>query len=403
MYDGHRVVGIRPEAALLLCCARTCTESERAEQIKALLREDIDWVYLIRRARLHGVMPLLYWHLNAICPDAVPMAALNQLRDHFRNNTWRSLFLAGELVKLLNLLATNGIPAIPFKGPTLAASAYGNLALRQFVDLDILVRKVDVLRTRDLLVAMGWRPKLQLTRAQAEAYLKYDCEYNLDRGDGRVLLEIHWGIVPRYFSFPLDIEALWQRLEPISLGDMELPSLSSEDLLLILCVHGTKHLWQRLEWICDVAHLIDAFQAMDWGRVIEQSRTLRSERMVLLGLYLGGDLLGAGLPNEIVKRMHADAVATSLARQVREQLFRDTEVPPGDFKSSLFHLRARERLQDRLWYCFDFAITPTIKDWAVMPLPGPLFCFYYLVRPVRLAAKATLGQFRRICDDASQR
>ena len=36
-------------------------------------------------------------------------------------------------------LPLQGIAAIPYKGPVLAAAVYGNLALRTFSDLDILV------------------------------------------------------------------------------------------------------------------------------------------------------------------------------------------------------------------------------------------------------------------------
>ena len=45
-----------PEAELLICCARTRMNPERAEQIKALLQNDIDWAYLSRMALLHGMV-----------------------------------------------------------------------------------------------------------------------------------------------------------------------------------------------------------------------------------------------------------------------------------------------------------------------------------------------------------
>ena len=72
------VAGIRPEAELLICSARMCMDSERAERIGVLLQQDIDWAYLFLMARSHGMMPLLYWHLNATCPDAVPAAPLGR-------------------------------------------------------------------------------------------------------------------------------------------------------------------------------------------------------------------------------------------------------------------------------------------------------------------------------------
>ena len=93
----------RPEVHLLLDCARTRLDAQRANRIKTLVSKDIDWAYLVRTAREHGVMPLLYRSLNSVCSDAVPKPTLEELREHFYANAGRNLFLAKELIKLLHL------------------------------------------------------------------------------------------------------------------------------------------------------------------------------------------------------------------------------------------------------------------------------------------------------------
>ena len=166
----HDATHTHPEAELLLWCARTCINSE-AEQIKALLKENINWDYLLRTALWHGVAALLYCSLNATCPEAVPKAILDQLRDYFHNLARRNLFLTRELLKLLNLFQAHEIPAIPYKGPVLAASAYGNLALRQFCDLDILIHKQDALRVKSLLLNQGYRLSQEQPSGAQEAMM----------------------------------------------------------------------------------------------------------------------------------------------------------------------------------------------------------------------------------------
>ena len=167
--------GIRPEAELLLCCARTRMDPETADRIKALLQQGIDWEYLIQTALPHGMLPLLYWSLNSTCPERVPKDFLERLRSHFYANARHNLVLTAELLKLLGLLKTQQIPAIPFKGPVLAASVYGNLSLREFADLDILVRSKDALRAKDLLLSLGYQDSRPLTDAQ-EASRRSGCE-----------------------------------------------------------------------------------------------------------------------------------------------------------------------------------------------------------------------------------
>src|SRR5262249_32026760 len=133
--------GLRPEAEILLCSARVYLDASSAERIRDLLQQDIDWDYLLSTATAQGVMPLLHWHLNRDFQDALPKPFSRDLHHLFQRNALNNLYLTGELLKALNLWETHGIAAIAFKGPTLAASVYGSLALRQSGDLDILLRR----------------------------------------------------------------------------------------------------------------------------------------------------------------------------------------------------------------------------------------------------------------------
>jgi hypothetical protein len=77
------------------------------------------------------------------------------------------------------ILEGRGIPAIPYKGPVLAASLYEDLAVRPFSDLDILIKRKDVLKAMDLMTSLGYRPHYQLTHTQVAAFLKSKYEFPL--------------------------------------------------------------------------------------------------------------------------------------------------------------------------------------------------------------------------------
>src|SRR5829696_2399929 len=127
----------RPEFELLFCCARTRTDRKMEERIRELLRRGPEWEYLLRIAAGHGIVPLLQLNLSTVCPDAVPATVSEYLRQLFLANTRRNLLLTGELLRLLSAFETQGLPVVPYKGPTLSVLAYGDLALRQFNDLDL--------------------------------------------------------------------------------------------------------------------------------------------------------------------------------------------------------------------------------------------------------------------------
>jgi hypothetical protein len=378
----------RIENELLLCCGTTLNSPEKLSRIRRLTQEGIDWLYLIRTARRHRIMPLLYWNLEEIHFETVPEVVVKELCDEYRLNMIQNIFLTAKLFNLVDLFQDNGLSAIPYKGPTLSVLAYGDITLRHFVDLDFIVHKHDVMRGKELLLSEGYRPEYVLSRPQELAYLDHDCEYNFYHDKTRVLVELHWDIVQKYFSCHFDVNRLWEDLKPISLLGRQMMTVSPEQLLLILCLHnGGKHQWETLEWICDIAQLIGAREDLDWERILDNAFRSRIERMLFLGLYLAKSMLGVDIPNEINKRLMNEKAIPSLAEEIRKRVFTETENTPGEADRFVFYLRMRENLKDKMEYCFRRLFTSTITDWSLLKLPAPLFPFYRFLRPFRLVKK----------------
>jgi hypothetical protein len=379
--------GTRPEVQLLLACARVALDAGRVEHVRALLRRDLDWAWLLRAARRHATAPLLHWHLSRLAPGAVPAPFGEELRQWFRDNAGRNLLLTGQLLKLLRLFADRGVRAVPFKGPTLAALAYGNLALRQFLDLDLLVLPADLPRARSILAAEGYRSRLPLAPAQEEAYLTSIGQMPFVNDGRTCMVELHARIAPRDFYFPLGLERLWPRLRPVSLGGSRVQTLAGEDLLLVLCAHGAKHQWGGLGWVCDVAELLRVEPALNWAAVADEARSLRCERILLLGPLLAHDLLDAPVPADVLRRARGVPAVRALAARVAKQMFREGDGRAWGLENGLFQLRVRERLWDGLRYTLSLALEPTVADWTAVRVPAPFSFLYHLLRPVRLALK----------------
>jgi hypothetical protein len=302
---------------------------------------------------------------------------LDRLQEWSYATAARSLFLTTELLRLLDRLRASGVLAVPFKGLVLGAAAYGSPALRSFADLDVLVDTRDVPRVQRILGREGYRSALPLEGLRRLTYLQSECSFDLRREDGRVTVEVHWGLMPRYFGFPLRLDHLRGRLIHVPLGDGIVPSLSVEDALLFLCLHGTKHRWASLKWICDVAELVTAYEALDWEGVRRRGAAIGGERMLRLGLLLAAGLLEAPLPPEVARWLPGDAVARALAREVGGGLFASGGPPPG--AGNLFYLRAMTSVWHRARYCLHLATIPTPEDWERLPLPPPLaLCAYPL-------------------------
>jgi hypothetical protein len=275
---------------------------------------------------------------------------MDQLRRKFDVIVLRNRFLSEELLKCLTLFTTHGLPALPYKGPVLAATAYGDIALRKFGDLDLLIDKKDFQKAKELLVAQGY--KSELADTEEANYLQSQYHLGFVGAEGKVSIELHWEVAWRYWAYPVEFDRLWARAVSVSFAGETIASLLPEDSLLLLCVHGGKHQWERLMWICDIAESILTHQ-LDWQQLLRQAQAEGSRRTLLLGLFLAQELLGTELPAIVGQRIQADPKIRVLARQVTDQLFaaahqlhREEENRPTFYRTA-FYLNMRERLWDK--------------------------------------------------------
>ncbi len=374
---------MRPEAALLVDCARVHLDQRRADCIRARIRAGLDWVHLLELAQAHGMRPLVYRHLSALCQAEVPADVLGTLRGLVALNAARNLGMTRELLSLLAAFSSSGIAAVPYKGPALAEAIYGNLALREFADLDILVRPEDAAQAHALMLARMYRPQYELASEHDHAFRRNYCEYTFTHPSTGTVVEIQWDITPRFFALTLDREGLQKRLATVTLLGSETPGLSPEDLLFILCVHGSKHAWSQLEWICGVAELIRVHPQLDWDLVLSLASRASASRMLWLGLTLARDVLDADLPSRISRIVDADPAVTRLAGAAVDRLF--DPAPHGALARALLHMRMRERWSDRIRYCARLSMTPSARDLQVLTPSLASRYFAYPVRVTRLA------------------
>jgi Uncharacterised nucleotidyltransferase len=381
------------EADLLILCARTEIPSQDVQRVKGIVAGSLDWDSLLQESAHHGMIPLLYWNLSRIPALGLPKTVLNRLKDAFTAIAWRNLALTRELVTLVNLLADSGVRALPYKGPLLAAAAYKNVSLRHFSDIDILVAKKDVPKAKEVLIKNSYRPRLNLTPREERNYFQSHHEYRFIRSADGIVIEIQWALCEETFSFPFVFDEYWDSREPMTLAGGEVSTFAPEDLLLVLCVHGSQHRWRQLKWVCDINEFVKIYgEKLNWKRVLHKAQVSGGERMLLLGLCVARNLLDATLPEEVLKKIHKERVIQSVGREVQENMFRGIS-PHARFQDEpfVFFWRTKKRWRDKAalvvkYFPEYFArmIKPNRKDRQFLSLPSHLYLGYYLVRPVRL-------------------
>lgn len=381
-----------PEVDLLLQAAQVRSKLEDADGAQALCQRIANWNGLVEMAQAHHITPVLYRYLTTTCADAVPPKILTALKIYYHHNLTYNFVLTSQLAELVECFEAHDIRVIPFKGPTLAALAYGELGLREFGDLDIFVPQQDVPEALRLMATLGYEPKRPLTPQRETAFLRSENALVLKRSTDHTVVELHWRLAPKYLGFHLSDDDLWQWRVSTSPGQLTLCTFTPEILLLFLCVHGAKHHWDTLMWVHDIAQLVDVQPAIDWPLLLAQAETMGCRRLLWLSLKLACEDLGAVVPKDIWRSVQADPHLQPLAQQIRTQWFYMTPLQPLD--QLRFHLRIRERWRDRIWYGVHLATTPSVADWSAQPLPASLTLFYVVLRPIRLLRQYGTARLR---------
>ena len=344
-------------------------------------------------AKSHGVLALVAHDLKANGWRGVPPAVVDDMVRYRSSLTARNLFLARRLLEVLAVLENAGIAALPYKGPALAVAAYGDLGLRPFGDLDIVVSERQALAAKALLESRGYRSLIPRTDSEEAGRLPRSAyAFPLRSADGRVLVEIHWKLT---HSLPVTLDDLLVGAEPLPLLGSTVPGICAEQLLLVLCVHGTKHAWDRLEWTCSVAHLVSRSPSLDWARVAAQARSVGASRSLALGLVLAARLAGAAVPPTVLAGLGAGSIA-AVARDIEAGLFADKATTTTRY-SHRFRSRS---LSDQARYLM-FLRHPTERDREFLHLPARLSPLYLVIRPLRVINERVMGDSgRRWLDDA---
>jgi len=371
-----------PEFRFLLSCCAVGTPSDNYERDG---RSSLDWQRLLRLAEHHGVTPLVYRALRDV--DAgIPAPIQGELRQRYEGNAKRNLVFVGELIRILDCLEAQAIDAIPYKGPVLAEAVYGDLALREFYDLDVLIRPADFARASEALKSLSYVPNVQLSSAQQRASQRSGYECAFDGPLGKNLLEMQWAIVPRFFSVDFDVERFFERATVTDIGGDPVKTLCAEDLLLTLCVHAAKHGWVRLCWLRDIA-AVTQLSGLDWDRSLAEAKDLGILRIVGVSLTLAVRLLEATTPDSVLQKIQADATIPKLCDLIAVDIPESEAYSTESVEYFRLMLNLRERLSDRLRFGARLAFTPSTGEWDLVNLPAPLFPIYRVVRLFRVTRR----------------
>lgn len=381
------MVQISKEDEFIVSCSQLALSQRLRQRVNELFGTGLNWKYIVQASHQHSVLPLVYHTLQKLNINTAACPALLELKKHTQAIVVRNLQMTALLIKLLTLFKKQKITAIPFKGPVLAEYVYGNLGLRRFGDLDILVAPQDIANAIQLLKSHNFKPNIILSPGQLAAYVKTEDDLVFQCQTSGIVVELHWELTGRYLPYPMDVNFLEPRLKLLPFLNQKIVHLSPEDLLLYLCVHGTRHMWERLEWVCGVAELIRNKPELQWKNVLSLARDLKCYRILQHGLFLTHTIFNVELPPYILEELSADPLSAELNKKIEKQLFPlftpNQNMAAGNRFDSL-QFQVQDSLGNKIRYGLKQLTEAREADWRWFPLPVHLTWLYVILRPLRL-------------------
>ena len=278
------------ENKLLLLCARTQLTPQQNNELEVLLKQPLDWQHILDQSATHRLTPLLFYHLKNL---ELPPHIYTILEKTYTYTAFHNMVYLAEL----NTILDQGIKIIVLKGPHLAETVYGNIALRPFSDMDLLIQRADIEKLDQKLIKLGY--------ISSDKSFYKNCHFHLPytkKGKVNIHLEIHWAFVDKFILHRIDMDKILA-----ATTDKYLPcELNILYLILHLEKHAffnklifqtkrpqewifTKPLGNQLLWYTDLYELISKNNP-DWKKIVTLSKEWKIEQILYRNIIILNNL-----------------------------------------------------------------------------------------------------------------
>ena len=296
------------------------TQTEEFDRITGLLRGEYisspppNTPHFLQLVQDHRLISRVASHLHIIQDD--------NLREFIQASSLANKIYQLKLVSVLHdihkMMGEN--PFIVLKGPVLSQFLYNDPAERTSRDLDILIEKQKFQKVLDLFLDANYQLLTPFnTEKQKAAILKHMHHVELLHPSGEVLVELHWNLTAMK-SIEVNISDLMQKTKAIKIGEIDYHTLNTFDQLAYLAVHGTFHVFTRLQWLCDIN---DLHKQLSKEEELALMNYLENEGLInfyLVAMKLINDIFKTDIHPQWMQKFENSQASVALVKIAHEQM-----------------------------------------------------------------------------------
>jgi hypothetical protein len=386
-----------PMGVVIQAC-RVYVETNTISKLNELIREpDISWKEVRLLSRLHRIRPVVY---RVLLESNAPTDLKDQLIKELQQITIQNFRIAAETERVINLLALANVKAIPYKGVAYSIQFYGDIAMRESDDIDLVIDSKDLLASTEVLISDGYlptRPELS-NDIRHEIFLLREKDYCFDKTDATSSsfhLEIHWSVIHPLFRAPASINQFnLSRISDGILGNTHCSFLSLEEhFAAIASHHFLQDVLSYLKTIIDLGVGLKKIETTLAPTTKEKILSPISKIYRINILYIAlKEILGIDSPVKVIPSADKSAARSLVHLNFNSSIARPK---PHHIWSWLRHYLKLSRLRALLFQdkkqrvlffilYWIYLISPQPADEKALPLPILLKPLYIIIRPLRI-------------------
>lgn len=373
----------------ILLIIECCKEDKNQILLEEKINSIENWDDFINLSYSHGVFPLVYdslkKHKNIFSNDLyLKIKSINMgIVKH-------NMLMTSELINILKIFDKNMIEVIPFKGPVLSQLAYNNIISRQYVDLDIFIKEKDLEKAYEVLKSNEFISTLDKQFINNQLFLKKNSDIEFVNKKN-VSIELHWKLFRNQFLSNINSAEIYKYINTIYINKNRIRIFQNEILLVYLCMHGSKHNWERIEWILDIDKLIKNSAYINWELVYSLSKRYSCTKMLNLGLLLSKMIFDTDIPNSLTENIKKDIYKKRISYVLNEMSNININVNKSEFHKNLeafkFSYSLNDNLYEKVYFLKRILFELSHSDVNYLNLDKKFYFFYYLIKPFRLFGK----------------
>ncbi|AZS16349.1 nucleotidyltransferase family protein [Paenibacillus lutimineralis] len=328
------------EALLVLkACSLKLSEDE-SNEIKRYLTDEMNAGKFLYYCVHHRVVPLVWRNLEKLkITSRLESTVRRTMRSVCADVAHRNQSFYKEIQKVNHAFSQIGIKALLLKGAALAPLLYQDITLREFGDVDYLIRLEDATIIKEALLRLGYvqgsynpdtqqvipvKRKEEIYRQMHTHELVEFIKPNPDNPGFAFMIDLNHAIFWRTDKlsrerFQIDSEIFMNNAKSVDILGSKVYTMSPEHMLLQLCAHfyseAVYFLWDK-DWkrnksevclyrFCDIREFINALP-VDWKLLLDLCRLHQLEEPVYFSLASVRNILDTDVPEAFMNALHVD-------------------------------------------------------------------------------------------------